>query len=289
MTPYEKYIDHPFIPLYEKGNVPFDEEETIWDKVFIIPYLAENPTGGAVLVFPGGGYSITDNGIDNMGSHAESSDIAEFLYNDAGISVFVVNYRVKKFAPNIGYKGIMADGLRAMRMVRANAEEFGIDPEKIGVMGFSAGGHLASMMLTRYDFEEWDPVYRKDEIDTLSAKPNAAVLGYAVSSMETEFTHGGSKTKFLHDSEMLVPQFSAEQNVTPETAPTFIWHTLLDGTVPCRASINLAKAMEQNGVDYELHIFNINEKKHDIGIGQLYQTSKLWPAESVAFLKKYGF
>lgn len=287
-TPYDKYAEHPFLPLYEPGKVPYNEGVNLGERLFIIPYLAKNPTGVAMVVFPGGAYKFTDNGLDNTGSHQEAGDIAEQFYNEAGISVFVVDYRTKTTAPNCDYHGILSDGQRAVRYVRYHAKDFGIDPEKIGVMGFSAGGHLAAMLLTNYDYDVKDPSVPEDEIDKVSAKPACAVLSYAVMSFKDTFSHGGTRTNFTNNDASVFDDFSMEDHLSAETGPVFFWCNIMDPSVPPAADLMMARKFEELNIPYELHLYNLNDKKHDPGTGQDYANAATWPKLSLKFLESIG-
>ena len=144
------------------------------------------------MAFPGGGYNHLSNatnkgGADNDGDQKEASAIAA-KYNAAGISMFVVNYRTTAVDDEVCYKQILADGTRAVNLVRANAERWYVNPDKIAVQGYSAGGHLASVLLTKGGFVVDDPDYTADDTDKLSATPNAGVLCYAVTSFADDIT-----------------------------------------------------------------------------------------------------
>ena len=231
---------HDKIYLYDEGNVPYDEDGDCREFCFITPYLAAYPTGGAVLVFPGGGYGHLSNstssaigygkGVDNDGDQKEASSIVKW-YNDAGISVFVVNYRTTAVDPDADYRHILSDATRAMRLVRANADKYYVDEDKIAVQGYSAGGHLSSMLLTLPAWTVDDQSYVPDEYDSVDPTPNAGVLCYSVISMDDNLTHKNTRNNFTGGDESLYNSFSADKNVSDKTAPCFLWCHEKDATV----------------------------------------------------------
>lgn len=250
------------IHLWSKGNMPYDNGGG-YSFAFLTPYLAENPTGGAVLVFPGGGYSYlssSTNGKNNAGDQKEASEIAEW-YNAAGISVFVVNYRTAQADTALNYKQLLSDGTRAVRYVRSHADEYSLDADKIAVQGYSAGGHLAAMLCTQGE-TEWsvtDPKYTPDEIDRVSSRPNAGILCYAVSSLQEGITHIGTRNRFARgvtqDQMAFFEEYSAELRAAENTCPCFIWHEEGDEAVPCGASEALYHALCDLKIECELHLF----------------------------------
>lgn len=285
--------NHDAIYLYQQGNVPFDDGCDCSGYVFLTPYLAAHPTGGAVVVFPGGGYNHLSNatnkgGADNDGDQKEASAIAEW-YNEQGISVFVVNYRTTSVHKNACYRQILSDGVRAIKYVRHNAEKFFVDNNKIAVQGYSAGGHLAATLLTT-EFAETDPDYVLDEVDKESAKVNAAVLCYAVTSLDDDVTHKGTKTVFCGGDSTVAQKYSPVQNVTKDTAPCFLWCHNGDGTVKSENTYAMAMALGEKGVSYQLNVFEDGgTKTHGVGVAQDYEEAKQWPALATKFLKGLGF
>lgn len=296
----EGSLNHDPIYIYRPNNVPYDSDGETRDYIFLTPYLASKPTGGAVIVCPGGAYKHLSNstdvdgdefgqGVNNLGNQKESSSIASF-YNEQGISVFILNYRTKALDSNINYQRILSDGTRAVKYVRYFAENYFVDPDKIAIQGYSAGGHLASMVLTRYDFEIDDPNYTKDAIDEVSAEPNASVLCYAVITLSGDGAHSTTRKNFISD-ESKYEYYSADKAVTSETAPTFLWCHQNDKSV--NAEINtkaMAKALEEKGVKHEVHVYDDNgTRDHGIGIAQDYEEAKEWPTLATSFLKSCGF
>jgi acetyl esterase/lipase len=234
-------------------------------------------TGAAIVICPGGGYG-------GLAPH-EGNHYARFLA-EHGIAGFVLKYRL---APG-GYHhpSMLMDAARAVRTVRAKAAEWKIDPKRIGIMGSSAGGHLASTLLTHFD--SGNPA-AGDVIDRQSSRPDLGILCYAVITMG-EFTHKGSKANLLgkEPSQDLVRSLSNELQVTKETPPCFIWHTLEDTAVPVENSIHFAEALRKAGVPFDLHIYQ--KGPHGIGLGSSnYDPAKWhpWTHDCIFWLKVQGF
>lgn len=218
---------------------------------------ANTATGAAVVICPGGGYS--GRAIDH-----EGRQIAEWL-NARGVHAFTLKYRTvgeSKITPPL-QPGPMLDVQRAIRTVRARAKEYGVATDRIGVWGFSAGGHLASTAATHFDDGQADA---PDPIDRASCRPDFAILAYPVITM-TSKTHGGSKANLLgkDPDAKLVEFYSSEKQVTPRTPPTFLFHTVQDQAVPIENSRMFAAACEQAGVPVEL--VEYEEGRHGVGLG----------------------
>ncbi len=206
----------------------------------------QNATGEAMLIFPGGGYGI-------LAYDWEGTDIAKFL-NGKGIAGIVVKYRLPSEVSQKNKENVpLIDAQRALRMVRYNAEEFTIEPNKIGIIGFSAGGHLASTLGTHFDEIIYEPV---DAIDKLSARPDFMALGYPVISMGP-MTHGGSKSNLLGENppQKTVDHFSNEKQVTENTPPTFLFHATDDTGVSVENSVLFYQALKDNGVSATMHLY----------------------------------
>lgn len=201
----------------------------------------------AVIICPGGGYRI-------LAYEWEGTDIAKW-FNAKGVTAFVLKYRLPDAASVVNSHEVpLQDVQRAIRMVRSQAEEWGIDPNKIGIMGFSAGGHLASTAGTHFN----DPnTFEGDEVDALSARPDFMILGYPVISMREGITHQGSKTSLLGDdpSAEMVNRFSNEKRVTEMTPPTFLVHSGDDGAVPVANSLLFYESLIAHQVPVEMHIY----------------------------------
>ncbi|MEX1048719.1 MAG: alpha/beta hydrolase [Akkermansiaceae bacterium] len=211
-------------------------------------YLPEKgkATGAAVAILPGGGYGI-------LASQHEGHDLAQWLA-DRGIVGIVVKYRVGN--PALGYQFPVPflDARRALRSIRARAGDWGIDPQKVGVMGFSAGGHLASLCATR--FNDTFAEETQDEIDALSCRPDFAILIYPVISMSDGVAHGGSRKNLLGESPSAeaMEKYSSDRAVTAETPPVFLL-TTADDWVDCRNSLAFATACKVHQVPVSLHLF----------------------------------
>jgi acetyl esterase/lipase len=222
--------------------------------------------GAAVVVFPGGGYTI-------LAADHEGSQFAKWL-NDRGIVSIVVKYRVSgNDAYNYGFPVPFLDARRAIRTVRANAGEWGVDPTRVGVLGFSAGGHLASLCLTR--FGDTLPEEGKDAIDQQNCRPDFGILAYPVISMSDKLAHGGSRRHLLGDkpSDAQIAKYSTDKQVSKDTPPVFLLSTSDDG-VDCRNSLAFATACKDHGVPVTLHLFEKGGHGYGLhGQGDL----SMWP------------
>ncbi|MCD8308104.1 MAG: InlB B-repeat-containing protein [Clostridia bacterium] len=291
------------VPYDSTYTTDYDSGARAYNYCFMTPYLAKNPTGGAVLVFAGGGYnycsnSYGNNGKDNNGRQGEASAIAEW-YNAAGISVFVVNYRTKAVLNHSGiYHELLSDCMRAIRYLRYHAEEYSVDPGKIAAMGYSAGGNIASLLLNSYSRYTIDDTlsggYVSDEIDEVSAKADAGVFGYGVLGLSQSYADGGTSSSFSGYASVR-EQYCPYLNITADTAPCFIWQETTDGTVSPSYATDFAAGLETAGVQYELHLFNDSSQVtsgtylHGIGVAQDYTHAKVWPTYATNFLKTLGF
>lgn len=208
-------------------------------------------TGAAIVICPGGGYG-------GLAGH-EGADYAQFLAN-SGVTGFVLKYRLGSH----GYRhpAMLNDVNRAIRLVRNRSAEFGVNAQRVGVMGSSAGGHLAATAVTHWDEgkpEAADPVERQ------SSRPDLGVLCYAVISMG-EYTHAGSRRNLLGEKPdpALIWLLSNELQVTPRTPPCFLWHTAEDTAVPVEGSMLFAAALQRAKVPFDLHVFESG--RHGIGL-----------------------
>jgi len=241
------------------------------------PAAKDKATGCGVVVCPGGGYG-------GLAMDHEGHQIAAWL-NERGISAWILRYR-------LGSKGYhhpiqKGDVLRAIRTVRSTAADNGVDPNRIGVWGFSAGGHLASTAATHFDLG--DPS-AADPIDRISSRPDFAVLCYPVITMDEAFTHMGSRMNLLgpeKDNPELVELMSNEKQVTKNTPPTFIFHTTEDQAVPVENAIAFYSALRKNGVSSELHIYQ--KGRHGVGLGGNDEVLSTWPARLEDWLSVNGF
>jgi len=248
----------------------------------LTPFWPDKPNGAAIVICPGGGYQ-------GLSQH-EGRDYALWL-NERGIAAFVLKYRLG----SDGYRHpqMLNDVNRAVRTVRFHALDWKIDSARIGVMGSSAGGHLASTAMTHFDAGLPDAV---DPVDRESSRPDLGVLCYPVITMGA-LTHGGSRQNLLGEnpSPELVSLLSNELQVSKETPPCFIWHTADDAAVPVENSLLFAKALSEKKVPFALHIDQ--NGSHGLGLGlKGYEPGKTegsrllaWTRELDAWLKQHGF
>ena len=245
----------------------------------LTPYLPDpaKATGAAIVICPGGGYG-------GLAPH-EGVQYARFL-NEYGIAGFVLKYRLG----SSGYRhpAMLQDAARAVRLVRAQAGEWKVDPKRIGIMGSSAGGHLASTLLTHFDAGKADAT---DPIERQSSRPDLGILCYAVINLG-EFGHRGTMNNLLGNdpSPELVRLLSNELQVTKETPPCFIWHTYEDNAVPVENSLQFAEALRKAGVPCDLHIYQ--KGQHGIGLGTgdwNPEKRHPWTRDCIFWLQAQGF
>lgn len=233
-------------------------------------------TGKAVVIFPGGGYGI-------LAYDWEGTDFAKWL-NAQGIAGIVVKYRLPISKSLTDPKEVpLVDAQRAIRLVRQNAAAWNIDPAKVGVMGFSAGGHLASTLSTQYAHE----VNRtKDAVDALSARPDFSILVYPVISFRDAAAHSGSRKNLIGEnaSQELLDRFSGELNVNAETPPTFLVHAQDDKGVPIENSLLYYQALHKNGVKASLHIYPTGG--HGFGFGLNKGAVESWREVLLAWIEE---
>jgi acetyl esterase/lipase len=245
------------------------------DKPDLTLYIASQnkvPTG--VIVCPGGGYA-------HLAMSYEGTDIAKWL-NTMGISGFVLKYRL---GPKYHHPVELEDAQRAIRYVRAHAAEFGIDPHRIGIWGFSAGGHLASTAGTHFDNGTPNS---PDPIDRESSRPDFMILSYPVITFEEPYAHRGSRDALLgpNPDPALIELLSNEEHVTKDTPPTFLFHTSDDPVVPVQNSINFYLALRRAGVPAEMHIYE--HGRHGVGLAQDMPELSTWPTLLANWLKLRG-
>ncbi|MFM2476456.1 alpha/beta hydrolase [Celerinatantimonas sp. MCCC 1A17872] len=229
-------------------------------------FLANKPNGCGVIIAPGGGY-------ERVVIDKEGVDMVKPL-NERGISVFILNYRL----PGDGFANQewvpLQDAQRAIRLLRANAKLWQLKPQCIGVMGFSAGGHVAASLATQFNLASYKPI---DVIDEQSARPNFAALLYPVITMNHQYTHMGSREHLLgtNPSAQQIKQSSLENAVTINTPPTFIALANDDHSVPPMNSIKFYEQLHSHHVLAEMHIFE--RSGHGFGIRKAQGNAKLWP------------
>ena len=267
----------PF-PLWP-GDAPGALDKTDRDIPTLTPFWADpdKATGASVVICPGGGYG-------GLAGH-EGKDYALFL-NHHGITGFVLKYRLG----SAGYRHpvMLNDVNRAIRYVRAKSADWKLDPKRIGVMGSSAGGHLASTAVTHHDTGKPDA---EDPVERASSRPDLGILCYAVISMGTN-THNGSKNNLLgkEPSADLIKLLSNELQVTKDTPPCFLWHTWEDKAVKVENSLEFAAALQRANVPFDLHVYQ--KGGHGIGLGSRdFDPAKWhpWSRDLAFWLKVQGF
>ena len=250
--------------------------DTALDKPTVTPYLpAQNPTHTAIVVCPGGGY-VT------LAISYEGVEVAQWL-NARGVAAFVLTYR---HGPRYRFPIPLLDAQRAIRYVRSHAVEDSLDPDRIGIMGFSAGGHLASTAGTHFDAGNPGAT---DPVERVGSRPDFMVLAYPVISMEPGITHTGSLHMLLGEqpNPMLENELSNETQVTPQTPPTFLFSTTKDETVPVMNSVLFYEALLRAGVPAELHLFE--QGHHGSGLGQRSPELRMWPVLLQNWLYLHGW
>jgi acetyl esterase/lipase len=265
------------IPLWPDG-APGALGNSTNDIPTLTPYFpnAKNVTGAAMVICPGGGYQ-------HLAPH-EGNDYALWL-NQHGVTCFVLKYRLG----SNGYRhpAMLEDAARAVRMVRAHAADWKIDPQRVGIMGSSAGGHLAATLMTHFDSGNTNS---DDPIERQSSRPDIGVLCYPVISMG-EFAHKGSRENLLgkNPSPELVKLLSNELQVTTNTPPCFIWTTFEDKTVPMENSLMFAEALRKNHVPFDLHIYQ--KGGHGMGLADKppFAHPHPWAGDCLFWLKAQEF
>lgn len=239
------------------------------------PAPAETANGTAVIICPGGGYS-------GLAIAHEGKEVAKWL-NTLGVTAFMLKYRLPNVAIMVDKAtGPLLDGQQAVRLVRKNAKKWGINPGRIGIMGFSAGGHLAATVSTHFKTKS------AAITDTTSLRPDFSILIYPVISMQENITHKGSKVSLLGQNPSVesVTCFSNELQVNGETPPAFLVHSMDDKAVPVQNSVAYAMAMEKNNVACELHIYQSGG--HGYGLAHTKNTESLWPEACRKWMEMRG-
>ncbi|HOU15984.1 MAG TPA: alpha/beta hydrolase [Anaerolineae bacterium] len=251
------------------GEPPCSSPEDDAQRPWLERYPADTPdVRGAVLVCPGGGYN-------HRAAH-EAEPIAR-RFNACGFHAFVVQYRVSPHR----HPAPLLDASRALRLIRAHTDEWRVDPARIAVCGFSAGGHLAASLGVHYGM---DVLNTGDDLDAISARPDALILCYPVIT-SGEFAHRGCFETLLGPDATpeLLRLMSLERQVTPETPPTFLWHTAEDGGVPVENSLLFAAALHKHNVPFELHIYPYG--RHGLGLASEDAHVATWAALCCAWLR----
>lgn len=267
-----------------RGDSAGEDKFHSGDTPTITVYLAEKSkaTGASVVICPGGGYGF-------LAVEHEGEEVARWL-NELGVAGIVVKYRL---GPKYRHPAMLHDAQRAIRTVRARAGEWGLDPKRVAVLGFSAGGHLASTVATHFDAGDPDAA---DPIDRQSSRPDLAILVYPVIALSTPYGHTGSLRNLLGDdpSPEAIESLSNETQVTKDTPPTFLAHTNEDTGVPAENSLLFALACRKAGVPVELHLFE--KGVHGLGLGSGWgerikpePSFQAWPGLCATWLKHHGF
>ncbi|MDP3001259.1 MAG: alpha/beta hydrolase [Bryobacterales bacterium] len=232
------------------------------DRPALTTYLPATLAGTAVVVCPGGGYR-------HLAMDHEGQQVAQWL-NSLGIAAFVLKYRL---GDRYRHPAPLQDAQRAIRMVRERAAALGVAPNRIGIMGFSAGGHLASTAATHFD---------------AASRPDFLILGYPVVSFTTQYTHKGSRAALLGDNPdpKLVENLSNENQVTSQTPPTFLFHTNEDKGVPAENSVLFYLALRKAGVPAEIHIYE--RGNHGVGLAPKDPILSTWPARLADWFRTRG-
>jgi acetyl esterase/lipase len=263
----------PSVELLWPGDAPEAKGTEVADKPSLTVFLppANSANGTAVIVCPGGGYQ-------HLADSYEGREPAEWL-NKRGAAAFVLRYRL---APRYHHPAPMLDVQRAIRTVRARAKEWRVDPAKIGVWGFSAGGHLASTAATHFDDGRPDAA---DPIDRVSCRPDFAILCYPVITFLPPFAHQGSRNSLLgaYADEKLVESLCNEKHVTSQTPPTFLFHTNADAGVVPENSVLFYVALRKAKVPAELHIYETG--KHGVGLAPKDPVLSSWTARLEDWMK----
>jgi acetyl esterase/lipase len=266
----------PAIPLWA-GGAPGALGADSTDQPIMTPYLppAGTANGTAVVIFPGGGYQ-------HLSMQKEGSDVANWLAG-AGVTTFVVRYRL---GPKYRHPTMLADAQRAIRTVRARAAEWRVDPRRLGVIGFSAGGHLASTAGTHFDA---GITTSADPIERASARPDFLLLLYPVITMRDSLTHPGSRRNLIgaEAEPELVRLMSNETQVSRETPPTFLVHSTDDKAVPVENSLLFYEALKRNGVQAEMHVFE--HGGHGFGLAPRDPVLSAWTTICEAWMRRHGW
>ncbi len=257
------------------GRAPLATGDGPEDTPALTAYLPApgTATGAAFIVLPGGGYR-------GRAAH-EGEPIARWLAS-VGVTAFVARYRVAPYR----HPAPLTDAQRAIRYVRAHARDWQLDPNRIGILGFSAGGHLASTAATQFD----DGAAGGDPVSAVSSRPDLAILIYPVITfVEDPYVHKGSRTNLLGPdaTAQQMREMSSETRVTARTPPTFLLHTTGDTAVPPENSVRFAEALRAAGVEVELHVFEGG--RHGFGLGEKEGPIGLWPRLAALWLHKHGF
>ena len=269
-------VPEPKVELLWPGGAPgaFGADDVDKPSLTIFLPPAGRATGSAVVICPGGGYGFL--AVDH-----EGKQIAQWL-NSMGIAAFMLKYRL---GPRYRHPAPLQDAQRAIRLVRTRAPEWGVDPMRVGILGFSAGGHLASTAATHFDDGRPNA---SDPVERQGSRPDFAVLAYPVISLVDPPAHSGSRRNLLGEppDPALVELLSNERQVTPRTPPTFLFHTADDAAVPVANSLLFFEALLKAGVPAELHVFP--HGKHGVGLAGSDPALSAWPRLCATWMDGLG-
>ena len=261
------------------AGAPGAKGDAEYDQPFVEVWQADaaETSGAAMVICPGGGYG-------GLAVDHEGKQVAEWC-SARGITAFVLHYRLG--SKGYHYPTQLLEVQRALRLARANAAAYGVDPQRIGIWGFSAGGHLASMAATLFD--ERPAGGTDDAIDAVSPRPDLAVLGYQVISLNSAATHRGSRKNLLgpDGDDGLAEQLSTERRVTANTPPTFLFQTDEDAGVPAENAVAFYLALRQHKVPAELHVYE--RGRHGVWLAAGDPVLATWPDRLHDWLVLHGF
>ncbi len=263
------------IPLWENGAPgALGDADTDRPTLTIFRASGRQLSGTSVIIAPGGGYV-------NLSMNNEGRNVAAW-FNSMGVSAFVLKYRL---GPRYHHPIELGDAQRAIRLVRARAPQFGVAPDRIGMMGFSAGGHLTATAGTKFDGGKSDAA---DPVDRVSSRPDFLILAYAVISTDPAIAHAGSVKSLLGDNPdpKLLQDLSAELQITDKTPPTFLFSTNADTTVPAENTVRFYLALRKAKVPAEMHIFE--NGPHGVGLALGDPALSEWPALLTNWLRGRG-
>jgi acetyl esterase/lipase len=265
--------DPETIPLWPNG-APGALSSDDSDRPTLTIYRARQSSGTAIIVAPGGGYT-------NLASNHEGRQVANLL-NAAGVTAFVLKYRL---GPRYHHPIELGDAQRAIRLVRSRAQEFGVGADRIGMMGFSAGGHLTATAGTHFDAGKSDAA---DPIDRVSSRPDFLILAYPVISTDPAIAHAGSVRSLLGENPdpKLLEDLSNDLRVTEQTPPTFLFHTNADTGVVAENSVRFYLALRRAKVPAELHIFE--NGPHGVGLALADPALNVWSTLLTTWLRGRG-
>ncbi|MFL5607810.1 MAG: alpha/beta hydrolase [Gemmatimonadaceae bacterium] len=265
----------PAIALWS-GRAPGAVGDSADDRPTLTPFVPTPATGSraAIVIFPGGGYQ-------HLAFDKEGVAVAR-RFNTADLVAFVVKYRL---GPRYHHPTMLRDAQRAIRLVRSRAAEWGVDPGRIGVLGFSAGGHLASTAGTHFDAGD---AAAPDVVERVSSRPDFMILVYPVITMAEPFAHRGSRTNLLgtDPTPALVQLLSNETQVTRATPPTFLVTSTDDRTVPMENSLRFYEALKRDSVPVELHVFETG--RHGFALAPTDPVLSVWPSLAESWMRRRG-